>query len=253
MKNIKLDEKKNIRDLGGMVSSDGFKIKSKHFIRSCHLGDFSDNDLAVLRDEYNLNTVIDLRNNGEVEECHDRILKGIKYYHIPILSGRRDGLSHEKKTVSLDKVPNMCELYRGMAVSETSKKQMRKVLKLIMNEKNHCVLFHCTIGKDRTGVIALLLLTMLDIPIEDIYEDYLYTNVINNPQAEELKKSIIEKTHNEEYADEVKDTHLAKKEYLDSIIEYMEEEYGSVLGFIIYGLKISQRKIDKFKASVVEK
>lgn len=251
--NIKLEKEKNIRDLGGIVNKDGLKVKNKLFIRSSHLGDVSSKDLKMLRDEYNLKTVIDLRNKGEVVECNDRITSDIKYFHIPILSGRKDGLSHEKKGINIEKVPNMCELYRGMAVSETSKKQMKKVLKIIMNNKNYCTLFHCTVGKDRTGVIALLLLTMLDVSEEEIYKDYLYTNVVNSKEAEELKEMMLAKTHNEEFATEIMETHLAKEEYLDSIIEYMEEEYGSVLGFIIYGLKISKRKIDKFKSIALDK
>lgn len=252
MNNIKLEQDRNIRDLGGIVNRDGLKIKNGLFVRSSHLGDFSDNDLTNLKNNYNINTIIDLRNKGEVLEMPDRLLDGMKYFHIPILSGSRAGLSHEKSGVSLDKVPNMCELYRGMAISETSRRQMKKILKIIMDSKRQCVLFHCTIGKDRTGIIALLILTMLDVPIETIYEDYLYTNVITEPEALELRQAIIDKTHNEEYADEVKDTHLAQKEYMDSIIEYMEEEYGSVLGFILYGVKINKRKIDKFKKASLE-
>lgn len=251
--NIELSLKKNIRDLGGIVNKDGMRVKNNLFIRSSHLGDISDDDLVILKNEYNLKTVIDLRNQGEVDECSDKLTSDIKYYHIPILSGRKAGLSHEKKGVNMDKVPNMCELYRGMALSETSKKQMKKVLKLIMNSKNHCTLFHCTVGKDRTGVIALLVLSMLDVSQDEIYKDYMYTNVVNGDEALELRNMIIQKTHNEEYADEVMDTHLAKKEYLDSIIECMEEDYGSVLGFIIYGLHINKRKIDKFKSIALEK
>lgn len=253
MINIKLEHNKNIRDLGGIINKDGFKIKNNQFIRSSHLGDITSNDLLLLKEEYHLKTVIDLRNIGEVEMIPDNLSSDIKYYHIPILSGRKDGISHENKKVNLDKVPNMCELYRGMALSETSKKQIRKVLKIIMNEKNRCTLFHCTVGKDRTGVIALLILYMLDVPMEEIYNDYIYTNEVNSIEALEIKNILIEKTHNEEYAQEVMDTHLAKREYLDSIIECMEEDYGSILGFIIYGLKISKRKIAKFKESALEK
>ena len=251
--NIKLDNDKNIRDLGGIINKDGLRVRHGLFIRSSHLGDISNDDLLLLKDKYFLKTVIDLRNHGEVDECSDKLSSDIKYFHIPILSGRKAGLSHEKKGINMDKVPNMCELYRGMAASETSKKQMKKVLKIIMNSKNHCVLFHCTVGKDRTGVIALLILSMLDVSLDEIYKDYLYTNVVNEREALELRDLMIQKTHNEEYANEVMDTHLAKKEYLDSIIEYMEEEYGSVLGFIIYGLKISRHKIDKFKSISLEK
>lgn len=251
--NIKLEHKKNIRDLGGIVNIDGLKVKHNLFIRSSHLGDISSDDLSLLKNEYNLKTVIDLRNQGEVDMCADNLTPDIKYFHLPILSGRKDGISHESKGVNLEKVPNLCELYRGMAASETSRKQMRKVLKLIMNPKNHCTLFHCTVGKDRTGVITLLILTMLDVSLDEIYKDYLYTNEVNGSEAEEIKNELIKKTHNEEYALEVMDTHLAKREYLDSIIECMEEDYGSVLGFILYGLKISKRKIAKFKDVALEK
>lgn len=250
MENIKLDCNINIRDLGGL-SSNGIKVKDKLFIRSACIGDLSANDIDVLVNDYNLKTVIDLRNSYEIDTESDVPIKGVKNINIPILAERVEGITRTRVKADVSKVPNMCDLYLQMVSSDSSSLQIRKILKFIMKNGNKAILFHCSYGKDRTGIIALLLLSMLGIEYDEIMKDYLYTNTVAQDEYDKDYKLLLEKTHDEVYAREYSEIHLAKEEYLDAAYNYMVDEYGSVLNYIIDGLGISKRKIEKFRKKCV--
>ena len=253
MKNIELHIPKNIRDLGGIVNKDGLMVKPRCFIRSCQLADLSVDDIYTLSDRYQIKTIIDLRNVHEIEEMPDKKIPHTKYYLLPLLRGRKEGITQDKESRHMDKVPNMCELYKNMVASDFTRAQLNKTLKIIMNPKNSGVLFHCTVGKDRTGLLSLLILAMLNVDLDTIYEDFLYTNVVAQKDADDAYEYMLSKTHNEEFAKEISDIYLAHREYLDSALEYIENHYGSIMDYVIYGLHISKRKIAKFQKNFLVK
>lgn len=245
--NIKLNDKHNIRDFSYIINKEGYKIKKNCFIRADSLFDYSNLDINTLVNDYKLKTIIDLRYDEEIVDCVYSI-DNVKYYNISLLKHSRRGVTHEKNNkVKIDKVPNLCEIYKEIITSRYSKKQIKKIFKIIMNKKNSCVLFHCTIGKDRTGIIALLLLSMLDVDINDIRDDYMFTNTFTEEISNKMYDVYLEKSKSKEYALQQKDFYLAKEEYINYIIDYMIGKSGSIINYIINEIGISKRKIDKFK------
>lgn len=245
IENIKLSKEYNIRTLSNLKNKDKLIIKDNSFIRSSNIEDLNQEDLDKLIKEYKIKTIIDLRNPFEKEK---NILNSkIKYINIPIIKGHKQGITESKNKVLLTKVPNIYESYKDMITNKDSKKQINRVLKIIMNPKNKNVLYHCKYGKDRTGIITLFILTMLDVDIEVIKKDYLYTNKVAKKKADKMYKYYLEKTKNEDFAKRMKEIFLAKEEYLDYIINYMENKRGSILNYIIKDIKISNRRINKFK------
>ena len=120
-----------------------------------------------------------------------------------------------------------------------------------MNKKYYCVLYHCTYGKDRTGIVTLLLLSMLDFDIDVVLKDYLYSNKVVSYNADNIYKLFLEKTKNKDFALSMKNFYLADSEYLKYIIDYMIEKRGTILNYIIKDIKISPRKVEKFKKDVL--
>ena len=116
-----------------------------------------------------------------------------------------------------------------------------------MKQKNCCVLYHCTYGKDRTGIITLLILTMLDVDINIIKKDYLYSNIYLESIAEEKYKLYLEKTRDEDYAKQMKEIFLVKEEYIDHVINYINEKQGTIINYIEKEIGISKKEIEKFK------
>lgn len=246
IKNIELETKQNIRDFSYIINKNNQTVKAYSIIRSNNINNFSRKDLELLKEKYNIKTILDLRNKKEVEN-NPSIINKIKYYNIPLFEKKRKKKRIDSNNQNISRVPNIYETYMEMIESKEAKKQLKKILKVIMNPKNSNVLFHCTYGKDRTGVISLLILSMLDVDIKDIKEDYLYSNKYMKVISKKKYKEYLEKTRDDEYSKQMREVFLAKEDYLDYIIDYMNKRQGSILNYIIKEIGIKEKAINKFK------
>lgn len=213
---IKLQGVRNIRNF----SEYGFP----GYIRSAHLHDMTEKDARVLIKEYNLKTVIDLRTETEKDEQPDRVMEDVGYFHIPLFDEAKAGISHEKDTQRMSmKLPDMADLYRDIVTDEHSIMQIRKVMEIIGdNSRSGAVLWHCTEGKDRCGIISAVFLLSKGVGRDIVMRDYLKTNETAEDRSEYYYKAVLEKTGNEDIADKVRNIFLAKKEYMDPILGILE-------------------------------
>ena len=202
--------------------------------------------LEILKNEKYLKTVIDIRDKQEVLKKPYKI-NNIKYYNIPLFGKQKHKQNKDSGKQKVSKIPNIFETYMEMVDSKIAKKQIKKILKIVMKQKNCCVLYHCTYGKDRTGIITLLILTMLDVDINIIKKDYLYSNIYLESIAEEKYKLYLEKTRDEDYAKQMKEIFLVKEEYIDHVINYINEKQGTIINYIEKEIGISKKEIEKFK------
>ena len=244
--NIKLETKQNIRDLSYLNNIIKNPIKENLIIRSNSISDFTENDISILKKAKKLKTVIDIRDKQEVLKKQYKI-NNVKYYNIPLFGKQKHKHNKDSGKQKVSKIPNIFETYMEMIESKIAKRQIKKILKIVMKQKNCCVLYHCTYGKDRTGIITLLILTMLDVDINIIKKDYLYSNYYLESIAEEKYKLYLEKTRDENYAKQMKDIFLVKEEYIDHVINYIIEKYGTIINYIEKEIGISKKEIEKFK------
>lgn len=252
MENVKLIGAKNIRDLGGILNKEGLSISNKKILRGDNLSKLTPEDIKILVDEYNLHTIIDLRTDEEIAEAEDVKISNVKYIHIPLFTGQVVGITHKRKTdLTTNAIPNLNTLYKYMVSNEYSILQLKRVLYEIMNENNYSILFHCTEGKDRTGIVAMLILYMLDVDMKVIMEDYLFTNNTNQKKAESYFNMVLEKTNNEEFANQIRNIFLAKESYLESALESILEECGNLDNFMKERLDIESSARERFKRNVL--
>ena len=175
MPHIALEGAPNFRDLGGYRTADGRVVRSGVVFRSGHLANLSDSDLERLR-EIGVKTVIDFRPRTEREMTgHDRLPEGADYVEYPIGDPEmtplvRKALEQGDFTV----LPDLAEANRSLIRDFAG--EMGKLLRLVSDEQRLPVIFHCIGGKDRTGVAAALLLSVLGVPWADVRSDYLRTN-----------------------------------------------------------------------------
>ena len=106
-----------------------------------------------------ISTLVDLRSTEELERkpCPLENRVGFTYYHLPVTGGGDTPKSPE----------HLHEVYRGMI-----DQQMDKILEVIMGATSN-VMYFCTAGKDRTGVVSALLLKKYDVKEDLIVEDYM--------------------------------------------------------------------------------
>ena len=227
----------NLRDLGGLQTTDGRRIRPNMLIRSANLAQ------AEAEDTEHISEVIDLRTPAERQESPDRTY-GCEYTPLPVFEEINAGISHEEKAKDRG-IPNMAILY-GMLIDRYPD-AFRKILLRIMQHdySKGPVLWHCSEGKDRCGITAALVLEMLGVDRETIMEDYLKTNLVNIPKAAEIHDRLVE-SHGKEFADNVYRAFIADESYLKSAWNAMGDNY------ITEKLGIDRQAIEAFRKTILE-
>ncbi|WP_295086572.1 tyrosine-protein phosphatase [Ruminococcus sp.] len=160
----------NTRELGGIVTADGFTTKNNVYWRSDVPENPSDTDIERLLSAH-ITTVIDMRTDAERKRTPNALadMDEFEYYHFQITEG--SGVPE-----SLEAVP---QSYLAIAVAE----KMPKVMKVISEAENG-VIFHCTAGKDRTGVVSAIILMSCGVDREEIVRDYVISREYNHKRLE---------------------------------------------------------------------
>jgi protein-tyrosine phosphatase len=178
---ITFESIRNFRDIGGYQTKDGHEVAWRRIFRSGDLRKITSNDLSRLKEEIKLTSIIDLRSSIEVKEKTTDPLSeaGIRYYNIPFITG--SGNREEEEKLFL-KFTNMGEFYLHIAKNEEFGRRLLEALEIIAVPENYPLVFHCAVGKDRTGILTAILLSILSVEDEDIIEDY----ALSAPYMEEL-------------------------------------------------------------------
>ncbi len=174
---IELDGALNLRDLGGWATADGRTVRYGKAFRCDRLSDLSTNDHATL-DSLNIKTVIDLRYEREVVE-HPSALWGAVTNHLEIPMGGGQ-LADQKSFIerAIDGEfegitdADVGESYLSLLTDHAA--DFARVVTSTVTEGPS--LFHCTAGKDRTGLTAMLILSTLGVSDEDIRTDFGLSN-----------------------------------------------------------------------------
>ncbi len=168
---IVMDGPTNFRDLGGYPTEDGSMTRWGRVFRSDGLHDLSDDDHRRLR-ELGVTIVFDLRSEGEVQSAPDRLPADIEHVHLPMSSDVAQQRSMLQRIIDGD-LPkfdedDMSEGYLRML--EGFPEHLARMVTAVADGKR--VLFHCTAGKDRTGITAMTLLGLVDVAEAHILDDY---------------------------------------------------------------------------------
>ncbi|MBQ8131331.1 MAG: tyrosine-protein phosphatase [Bacilli bacterium] len=252
MASIKLKKVKNIRDLEGIQTSTG-RIKKGILYRSSKLTEATAEDIEKLQNKYQIKTIIDLRTPAEIDEKPNQEVPNTNYKKVPIFDRRVPGITHENKRMRIKANINMPEMYESMLKEEfieNTKNVIHTILGL--DEKDYPLLYHCTEGKDRTGVVTAILLLILGVNRKDIMKDYMLTNKVNKRKAKIAYFMIKNFDHDLERAELAKAMFIAKEEYLESVFQYIDNNWKSTEDFLKNGLNITEEEIAHFKKIIVE-
>lgn len=177
---LPIDSAYNFRDLGGYQSQNGKHVKWRTLLRSGDFANLSAKDAKYL-ESIPVKSVVDFRSTSEVERQKDVVINGASYYFLPVDSGN---LVPQFMELMNDKVTPSDVLFgRGIELMTNMYKDIvnnlypiyRQFFDLLQQSKVP-VLFHCTAGKDRTGIASALILSALGIDRITIQNDYLLTN-----------------------------------------------------------------------------
>ena len=207
-------------------------IKKGMLFRSATLHNLSIEDQKLLINK-NIKVIVDLRSPNEIVERPDTQIDGINNISLT-LSVIEDAKPIVYRGLEL---PDLIECYHSL-VAINLKDTWTKIFGLLLNTDGG-ILFHCSQGKDRTGVVCAMILCALGIDKETIFNDYLLTN--QNPVFfgdQDMPKEIQEI---------LADYFSAKKEYLEASFEYIDKTYGSFNEFLKKVCSLDENKLIELK------
>lgn len=187
---ISFEKIPNARDLGGIRNAEGQIVRSGLLLRTAFLVNASGNDLDRLSREFHVAKVIDLRSEFEVGKMPDKDIPGAEHAHVEIitLNGHlfkgmhafaQTSSSFEEGMARFIMTPAAKMICDGFYVSFVEDPECQESLHDFFREllsTDGTVLWHCTQGKDRTGLCAALLLLALGVNREEIMKDFLLSN-----------------------------------------------------------------------------
>ncbi len=224
---IRLDGPANFRDLGGYPTSDGRSVRAKRIFRSDSLSFMTDQDVGRVMNTLGIQTVIDLRAGHEVDRfSHGPLVEhGVNFRHMPIVDETRGPIEPPNGANTRPLV--LDEIYLMML--ERFGDRFASVLRVIADPSNHPMVFHCAAGKDRTGLVAALVLGLLGVDDDLIAADYALT--------EERMPVLLLRHRNraalQDGAIEVGGQELtAGAELMSSLLVAIAERFGNIEGYV---------------------
>lgn len=204
---VPFSHSENCRDLGGYATKDGV-TRWNVFYRSACLLNFSQQDLRLL-DEMNVGAIIDLRggNNADENAGTPQNLVGIKRHSIPLGDGS---------------IPYFAKMVPQSYMDMLENRQSVKKIFDVFADEPRAVLFHCFAGKDRTGVIASLLLSLAGVDDVDIVADYSLTYPYFLPRL----RSDFSRTDAEKYV------FVPIPEHMENFLNVFRKKFGSVQNYL---------------------
>ncbi len=244
----------NFRDIGGLETTSGRKLKSEVLFRSGFLSKLEGEDLETFK-RLGIGKVIDLRTNEETALLEQgNYPENTEYCNIPLNSGNITKMLipiFEKGEFQLIEEGLLAKIYIDMI--SKFEKEIALVFRQFL-ETDASVVYHCSHGKDRTGLVSALFLDLMDVKREQIYLDYLKSNELREREnAYQIKmiKENFTKRFNREVSDEefapVQQLFVCQQEILENVFDHIDREYDSIAGYFEGKLNFTNSEIHELK------
>ncbi|MGY6708295.1 MAG: tyrosine-protein phosphatase [Rhizobiaceae bacterium] len=220
---IRLEGAFNVRDLGGYTIGTGGATRWRSILRADGLHGLTRGDVERLL-QMGLKTVVDLRSPFELDRQPSpfRNHEAVSYTHVPLFSELApvDMLTSGGGTFDL--------AARYIDAADRCRPAMGRVLAAVADADEGVVLFNCSAGKDRTGLVAAMLLSLAGVGHEEIVEDYALTGSVATPLLDRLRQQAVARG----LADDVAARLLScEPATIRALLSHVDERYG---GFRTY-------------------
>jgi protein-tyrosine phosphatase len=254
----------NARDLGGLITADGRRIRTGRLFRANALNRLTEADIEAVA-ALGLACVIDLRAEREVEMVGpDRLpfpppgqLVALplsdpdNQVFAAVTALAKGALTEASAPLDPDVLASeMLRAYRWLATSEPARAAFRRALRLMADPRSLPLLFHCTAGKDRTGWLAAVVLSALGVDRAVIAADYLRTTELSQPGIAFMIGRL--ERNGVANGSAVLPMLEARPEYLAEAFAAVEQEYGHMGAYLRDGLGADDTVIAGLRANLLE-
>ncbi len=265
---IEIDGVENARQLGGYICADGRKIKDGVLLRSAALSTLTEEGAKTLSEKYNLKYIFDFRMDSEREAQPDREVPGAENLSLPVFASAlydeetmaairdamKEGGDREDTYLVLARHKGLTGIYQKMLLTGEGQKAYTQFFDTLLKlEDGGSVLWHCTQGKDRAGMAAVLLLYALGADEETIKQDYLLTNESYKELIAETEKKAetldLDEAEKKEYLGVIAAVY---EEFLNMAVDSVEEKYGSMQDYLKNQLGLSDTDLKTLRDKFLE-
>lgn len=241
----------NARDLGGYVVRGGMVVKDRLLIRTAHLAGATDEDLQFLS-AIPVTKIIDFRMETEKQGTADRMFSCAAYVALPVDgsgNAAAEMTEEEKKKFTGQKKFEIKQfvvfaafnkkaqkialrMYPTLLFNPECQRQFARFFRQVLDTENGAVLYHCSQGKDRTGIASCLLLAALGADKETIVADFDATNKVYERDVKKYCRRVRLLGGKEDEIAVVKSILGCNTEIFVKTLDRIDREYGSMEAYL---------------------
>lgn len=228
----------------------GSKMKNNILFRCAKLSTLNDEDIEKIED-LNPHAIIDFRDPKEINKAPDNLSKDLlkKYVSLPISASTLSRMVDQKNIDGDNKFTYEKVMEESYKLYINNHKHVwKEFIKILLKANNNPIIFHCSAGKDRTGIASFIIQKLCDNPMELIFENYLLSNELLTINAATAEQSTASKKDDQLITEIMLDTlSKVKKSYLISGINEIENQFESLENYIIQELGFTDADIKDLK------
>jgi protein-tyrosine phosphatase len=245
---IVLEGAANFRDFGGYRTQDGRSLRWRQIFRSDELSELTDADLVALQ-ELSLRTIVDLRSPREQEGKENRFPAGSTYRQIQIY--KREPLLEYMWVVLFRRHLLAAALGTNyINLAERRAPVFGAAIRLLAEPENLPLVYHCSAGKDRTGIVCALVLSLLGVPDDTIVADYSLSNL----GYEHYYAEFIESGQLDRWGvpyEEFQPLFVVQPDWMRNLLRHINEKYGSAENYLLQKAGLTQQELDRIRINLL--
>ncbi|MFF7244015.1 tyrosine-protein phosphatase [Embleya sp. NPDC008237] len=254
---LALEGIRNFRDIGGLPTADGRRVRAGRYFRSGHLAKPTEADRAVLAD-LGIRLVVDLRSPADIElDGADVLPDGARWLNLPMSDPARHSdfwkdLRSADLSVLRERLGNgraeksIAADYRDQVVSRVDRHA--QMLRAMLDADGLPVVVHCSAGKDRAGIAAALVQRIVGVSADDAVANYLISNDPGNRYEPNSDKLAMRPGLLELFQPFLE----VREEYLRGALEVMDTHWGGFDAYLEQGLGLDAERLDRLRAMLLE-
>lgn len=261
----------NARDLGGYRVKDGRIVRKGLLLRCAHLASATSADIKYL-ESLSIAVVADFRTEREKIDAADKVIPGARYVDLPMdASGTEAARATDKEKhifaqrkrfdmrdiimkASFDPKAQIiaANLYPTIINDPECVSRMAAFLRLVIESDGKPILFHCTQGKDRTGIASVLLLAALGADRDTILADFDMTNQIYADDIKLFTQRVLEAGGHEPEVQVVLSFIGANKANLIKTLDDIDARFGSLTNYLKGPMRLTDQDIEILRQHYLE-
>lgn len=257
----------NARELGGYIMPDGSRIKKGLLLRGATLNAASDEDIRRLEQEFRLRTIVDFRMDVERLRQPNRKVDGADDFWLPAMDPKSSAefnsfftkgrfRSMEEIVLGASKDPLVRkaahEFYTSMVDNAYTQDIYARFMKMLVNTEDGAFYWHCTQGKDRTGLGAAFILAALGADRRMILQDYHISQEFYKETFERIAMQLLQNGGEEEDLYVARTFIGANLHCFEDALDLIDRKYGSMKDFLRNQLRVDDEDISRLRERYLE-